>query len=104
MVNNSMKFLGNLKDQSSKLAQSLEEKTVRNLKKFASMAGTVDEHQQQERMNICLDCEHLFKPTSSCRKCGCFMRAKTWLADQECPVGKWGAIELVDVTDHDAAQ
>lgn len=47
---------------------------------------------QQERWNICQSCEWLYKPTNSCRQCGCFMAIKTWMATQRCPIKKWHAI------------
>lgn len=49
----------------------------------------VPDHIAEERYNICLSCEKLYKPTKSCKLCGCFMFAKTKLAKQECPVKKW---------------
>ncbi len=52
----------------------------------------VTDEVQQERWKICQACEHLYKPTDSCRKCGCFMAVKTWMANQRCPVKKWHAI------------
>ena len=45
------------------------------------------------RMDECLKCEHLFKPTKSCKKCGCFMRVKTKFKTAKCPIGKWGRVE-----------
>ena len=42
-----------------------------------------------ERYNICLQCPELIKVTKQCRKCGCFMVAKTKLANATCPLGKW---------------
>lgn len=42
---------------------------------------------QESRMATCNGCERLkFKV---CRECGCFMPAKTRLADAVCPIGKW---------------
>lgn len=41
------------------------------------------------RMNLCLGCEHLIKLTTQCKKCGCFMTAKTKLENATCPIGKW---------------
>jgi hypothetical protein len=41
------------------------------------------------RMNLCLGCEHLIKLTTQCKKCGCFMTAKTKLENAVCPIGKW---------------
>ena len=42
-----------------------------------------------ERYNICLQCPELIKVTKQCRRCGCFMVAKTKLANATCPLGKW---------------
>ncbi len=41
------------------------------------------------RLAECDGCEKLFKPTMQCRACGCFVKAKTSLKDQKCPLGKW---------------
>lgn len=46
------------------------------------------------RLGVCKGCERLFKPTRTCRECGCFMAAKTWLKDASCPLGKWIAYEI----------
>ena len=37
----------------------------------------------------CEKCEFLIKPTNNCKKCGCFMKAKTRVATARCPIGKW---------------
>ena len=42
-----------------------------------------------ERMKMCLQCEHFFKPTRQCKKCGCFMPVKVRLPGSSCPVKKW---------------
>jgi hypothetical protein len=42
-----------------------------------------------DRMKMCLQCEHFFKPTRQCKKCGCFMPIKVRLKGSSCPVGKW---------------
>ena len=47
------------------------------------------EEEKQEKLNICLSCEHLFQPTKTCKKCGCFMDLKTKLKNTVCPIGKW---------------
>lgn len=41
------------------------------------------------RLNICLSCPELIKITKQCKKCGCFMEAKSKLANSKCPIGKW---------------
>ena len=48
-----------------------------------------DEDVIQERRDYCFNCEHFFKPTKSCKKCGCFVLAKIKFKNQKCPVGKW---------------
>ena len=50
-----------------------------------------DKATRNERLDTCKGCERLFKPTASCKECGCFMALKTWLKDASCPLGKWGA-------------
>jgi hypothetical protein len=42
-----------------------------------------------ERMSICKACPELIKLTSQCKKCGCFMKAKTTIEAATCPLGKW---------------
>lgn len=44
---------------------------------------------RDERYDQCLSCERLFKPTRTCKECGCFMAGKTWLKGASCPLGKW---------------
>lgn len=41
------------------------------------------------RYEICKVCPELIKLTKQCKKCGCFMKAKTTLEAATCPLGKW---------------
>ena len=43
----------------------------------------------ETRFSICEECPELIKLTSQCKKCGCFMKAKTKLQQAVCPLGKW---------------
>ena len=43
----------------------------------------------EARYAICQECPELIKVTKQCRRCGCFMVAKTKLANATCPLGKW---------------
>ena len=43
----------------------------------------------EERYSICKTCPELIKLTKQCKKCGCFMVAKTKLQGAVCPLGKW---------------
>jgi hypothetical protein len=49
----------------------------------------VSEDIQNSRFNICLSCPELINLTKQCKKCGCFMQAKTKIELAECPIGKW---------------
>jgi predicted transposase YdaD len=48
-----------------------------------------DEATSQERYSICKGCPEFINLSKQCKKCGCFMSAKTRLADATCPIGKW---------------
>ncbi len=41
------------------------------------------------RFLICEECPFFISLTSQCKKCGCFMKAKTKLAKAKCPEHKW---------------
>jgi hypothetical protein len=41
------------------------------------------------RLEICKGCEFFREKTQTCKKCGCFMKAKSMLLHAKCPVGKW---------------
>ena len=49
----------------------------------------IEKVESDKRMDICLSCPELIKLTQTCKKCGCFMKAKTRLAEASCPIGKW---------------
>lgn len=49
----------------------------------------VDRNTRNLRYDICKGCDRLFKPTKSCKECGCFMSLKTWLKDATCPLNHW---------------
>lgn len=44
---------------------------------------------KSDRLAICSECDRLFKPTFTCKECGCFMKVKTGLKIAKCPLGKW---------------
>jgi hypothetical protein len=49
----------------------------------------VDDETALKRYSICQACPELVKLTKQCKKCGCFMTAKTKLEKATCPLGKW---------------
>lgn len=54
-----------------------------------SSSNYTTREQRDERLNVCKGCDELFKPTRTCKECGCFMALKTWLKDATCPLEKW---------------
>lgn len=49
----------------------------------------VSDEVHTNRFDICKSCPELIKVTSQCKKCGCFMAAKTKLKNAQCPLSKW---------------
>lgn len=43
------------------------------------------------RLDICKQCDYLLKPAHICRKCMCFVKVKTFIPTQKCPINKWEA-------------
>tara|TARA_Y100001937_G_scaffold45995_1_gene64612 strand:+ start:524 stop:919 length:396 start_codon:yes stop_codon:yes gene_type:complete len=43
----------------------------------------------KDRLDTCRSCKHYFKPTGSCKVCGCFMRIKASISIMECPKQYW---------------
>jgi len=48
-----------------------------------------DEETANKRYEICLQCPELTEKTKVCKKCGCFMVAKTKIELARCPLKKW---------------
>lgn len=48
----------------------------------------VSAEERSLRLEICKKCEFLDK-TFTCLECSCFMLAKTWLFEAQCPIEKW---------------
>lgn len=50
---------------------------------------SVPKHVANERMNICLGCDKYFAATGQCKECLCFLKFKTTIAQESCPLKKW---------------
>jgi hypothetical protein len=44
------------------------------------------------RYEMCKECDRFNPHFKTCMECGCFMKAKTHLAEAHCPLGKWGPV------------
>ena len=49
----------------------------------------VNKEVYKERLDICRSCDDYYKPTGSCKICGCFMRIKASIGIMECPKEYW---------------
>lgn len=58
-----------------------------------NMLKTVNEEVRLLRFAICKSCDQLNTTLNTCKKCGCFMPAKTKFASASCPDKRWSAQE-----------
>ena len=49
----------------------------------------VSDEVAKSRLDICISCPELIQLTKQCKKCRCFMTAKTKIEASRCPIGKW---------------
>ena len=53
----------------------------------------------EDRLAICKECIYYFKPTGTCKDCGCFMKIKARLAPMECSQKKWQKTIKIETPD-----
>ena len=53
----------------------------------------------EDRIAICRSCVFYFKPTGTCKDCGCFMKIKARLAPMECSQKKWQKTTKIETPD-----
>jgi hypothetical protein len=80
-------ILNNLKNKLSELSEKANKAAEAVNKEFEKIK--LSEEERNTRYNICQQCEWLWKPTGSCKKCGCFVAVKTYLPNESCPIKKW---------------
>ena len=59
----------------------------------------VPDEDYQDRITICKSCVYYFKPTGTCKDCGCFMKIKARLAPMECSQKKWQKTTKIETPD-----
>jgi ribosomal protein L40E len=80
-----------IKNELLQRLKSLSETVTDSFNDFSKGKGVfVTESTATARMSLCESCDAFNSKTTQCRKCGCFMSAKTKLKHGSCPVGKWG--------------
>lgn len=82
-----MSFVNTLKSRLAEIQQTVSDQ-------INDLVPTVDDATKEQRLSICKSCEYLFDATQQCRKCGCFVHAKTALANSGCPISKWKPIVI----------
>jgi hypothetical protein len=65
------------------IADKLKERVIQAKGMILAEVKIVD-----DRIKECNSCEHL-SSLRACKKCGCFVDAKTKLKFTSCPIGKW---------------
>jgi len=70
-----------------KFLEKIKERTQQVSKRILA-----SEEVHNTRIEICNSCDQLIDTTRRCKKCGCFIDAKTKLAKSNCPDGKWHAV------------
>jgi len=66
-----------------------EQLSQSNPLQLLNKANYVEEEVAKMRYDICLECPELISLSKQCKKCGCFMVAKTKLKTATCPLSKW---------------
>ena len=51
----------------------------------------------EDRIAICKKCDHYFKLTGNCLKCGCFVKVKSRISVMSCPINKWNKTTEVEI-------
>ncbi len=73
----------------SRWEQYKEKNGVTPLDLLNPMTKHASDELATSRMSICQGCPEFFKASGQCKKCGCFMKAKTKFEAAKCPIGKW---------------
>jgi hypothetical protein len=75
----------------------VSDKPVRPWDLFNKKMDRVDSDTYDKRIETCKSCPELIKLTFQCKKCGCFMKEKTKLANASCPLNKWDKVNVKEV-------
>jgi hypothetical protein len=76
-------------DKIKEIIETNKSSLVRPMDMINPNSQFAEEELSNERYSICKACPELIKLTKQCKKCGCFMAAKTKLQLATCPLGKW---------------
>lgn len=77
------------KAQNPSLLQQMGNAVVAGIKYALNGFKNVEEEEIKRRMEICQQCPFYDKEQNKCSKCGCFMKFKSMMESEHCPIGKW---------------
>ena len=49
----------------------------------------ISDADKEKRLSICKSCEFYDAGQERCSRCGCYLKVKTYLKAEKCPVGRW---------------
>ena len=52
-------------------------------------ALNISEADKEKRLSICKSCEFFDAAQERCAKCGCYLKIKTYLKAEKCPINRW---------------
>jgi hypothetical protein len=71
-----------------------EDKPLRPWDIFNKNVAKILPIEKEKRLSICSSCPEFISLSKMCKQCGCFMPSKVKLAGAECPLGKWGQMNV----------
>lgn len=71
------------------LAKNAATAAMQEVKAVAKGLPEVPEEEVARRLELCRRCELFIHQQKRCSQCGCYMKFKSRLRSQHCPVGKW---------------
>lgn len=82
-------YMSNILNKMKEKMIAMRELAEQNAMSVMPESFKAPEDVKTARFDICSTCEHLYKPTNTCKVCGCFMGVKTGIATSKCPKDKW---------------
>jgi len=75
---------------SGQMIKNLGSSVIRNVVSVSKGNNlNINENDANKRLSICNQCPFFEKNSQRCSKCGCYLKVKTYLKAERCPIGKW---------------
>jgi hypothetical protein len=74
----------------TQILQNLGKSVIKNVRHVSSGGQLkLNEEEKNKRFDICKNCNWFDPKTEKCFQCGCYLKIKTYLKAESCPIGKW---------------